>query len=75
MIFTSFALSRKTIISATAKGHPDEVVRAFREACTIVFGDSTPWRITEVNGCCLLEMRFDSDMEWVLRAERKEIKI
>lgn len=72
MIFKSFSMSHSSIINATAIGHPDEVIKAFREGCSIIFNNLGPWRITEVSGSCLPEMKLDSEMEWSLRAELKE---
>jgi hypothetical protein len=63
--------ANEAVITAIAQGHGDEVIRAFREAASIVFTRQGPWRITQVHGLCFPEMRLDSDMEWSLRAERK----
>ena len=71
MVFKSFIFEDGTIIKATAQGHPDEVVIAFRSICSIIFSDLGAWRITKVSGRCPSDTLFDSDMEWKLRAEKK----
>lgn len=70
-MFTSMVLLPEGKVVATAKGHPDEVVRAFREVCQLVLGGSGPWRITKVLGECSDGVVLDSEMEWTLEAKRK----
>lgn len=70
MIFQSLTLKDGTI-TATATGHPSEVVTAFHAVCQILLSSRGPWRITEVNGSCPDEFTLDSEMGWGLIAKSK----
>jgi hypothetical protein len=70
MIFENLTL-HEGAVTAMARGHADEVVKAFREVSAILFSGQGAWRITLVVGQCYPEMTLDSDMRWELRAERK----
>lgn len=71
MKFISLVLKEDGSIIAEAEGHPDEVVRYFREVSSLLLGNQGPWRITEVQGQCPDEISLDSGMTWKLTSKVK----
>lgn len=72
MIFCKLELSEDGQVTASAKGHGTEVLKAFHEVCTLLLGSRGAWRITDVTGACPDEAELDSDMRWMLIAAAKD---
>lgn len=75
MIFGILALSNNGEVTANAKGHPTEVIAAFRSVCEILLSSRGPWRITDVIGTCPSDDILDSDMRWTLIAKSKDREV
>lgn len=73
MIFHEVNLTEDGRLTASAEGHPTDVVRAFRDLAMLILGSRGPWRITDVVGTCSYASHLDSSMKWNLRAALKDI--
>lgn len=73
MEFHSLNLVPTGTVLATAKGHPTDIVKTFREVCDLLLGDIGPWRMTKIHGTCSDEKDHDSDMTWDLEAKVKTL--
>lgn len=72
MIFGKLTLSKDGVVTADAKGHPTDVIAAFREVAALLLSSRGPWQITDVTGTVPDEAELDSDMRWVLIAKSKD---
>lgn len=72
MIFCILALSEDGVVTGSAKGHADDVIRNFHAVSQLLLGSRGPWRITDVTGSIPDGDVLDSDMQWTLIAKSKD---
>lgn len=72
MYFVTLELSNDGVVTATAKGHPTDVMIQFHEVSRLLLHSRGAWRITKVEGKAPPEVNLDSDMKWKLVATAKD---
>lgn len=74
MIFETLELNANGTVTATAQGHPTEVMDAFHSIAAQLLGSRGPWRITEVSGVVGDGQPRESEMTWTLKAKLKKLE-
>lgn len=70
-MFTTVLLNRSNVVSATAVGHPSDVIDNFHRLCSLLFSGKGAWRITKVEGTLKDSEALESMTTWSLKAKLK----